>query len=140
MKIQDSITDDFICLTLWNQTTLNEIFKNSGELAHDNEFQVHFFSLDYIKELEDGSKIIVQVPTTIYNYPQEVSPSAIDFDLKEVEEYKEALKEINDYEVKKASDTYSDYFTQRGYKLYKTSLHSLHKHPSIGGKYDFYQG
>lgn len=129
-RIIDQPGGEVTVVTLWKQETLNEITKNSGELAKTNEYQVHYWALNLESNFEDGSKLVIQVPTVIFNYPQKVAPASIDFSLKDVEEASEQLKEWATQEALKAKEA----FHKAGYKLENftatsVSLNTLHRHP-----------
>ena len=126
-QINDYYTDKLITISLWRDETLQEIARKSGELAINNEFQIHYWSLNLIKEYKDNSKFCISIPLVIYNYKQEVSPASIDFELEDVEKMSDTTKELavklgnNLYKVIK--DKFPDF------KPYITPLNSLHRHP-----------
>ena len=129
-RIIDQPGGEVTVVTLWKQETLNEITKNTGELAQFNEYQVHYWALNLENTLEDGSKLVIQIPTVIFNYPQKVSPATIDFSLKDVEETSEQLKEWATQEALKAKEAFHNIGCKlENFVATSVSLNTLHKHP-----------
>lgn len=127
MKIIDKQDLSILGISMWSDDALNTIYKDSGNLAKNNEFQVHYWALNMIKTYDDGSKICVSFPLVVFNYKQEVSSTSIDFDLKDVEDMSNKLRPIVS---KKANEVYGlikDKF--KGYDAIITPLNTLHRHP-----------
>ena len=125
--IKEYATDKFVSVVLWDSQTLQEIYEKSGELADSSEYQVHYWSLNMQKVFEDGSILVVQIPTTIFNYPQEVAGDSIDFELKDVEDVSNALAPIQELEVAKLMPLVEKHF--EGFTFQSVSLNTLHRHP-----------
>ena len=131
-KIVDKDTNKVIGFTFWKQETLDAITANSGSLAKSNEYQIHYWAIHLEKEFEDGSKIILQFPTVLFNYKQEVSYAAIEFNLKDVEETSNALRPLQELEIKKLLPELQQHFAEflnNGYKVKSIALNTLHRHP-----------
>ena len=127
MIIKEQNNLGILGVSLWSEETLQAIYKDSGELAKDNEFQVHYWALNMVKTYEDDSKICFSFPLVIFNYKQEVGMSSIDFELKDVEEMSDKLKPIaltkGDALYKEIKDKF------KGYEAIITPLNTLHRHP-----------
>jgi len=126
-EIKDFDTNSLITISLWDDTTLQEIAAKSGELAEKNEFQVHYWALNLIKTFSDDSKICISIPLVFYNYKQEVSAASIDFELKDVEEMSDKTQELA---ISLGNNLYNKIKHQfKDYKPYITPLNSVHRHP-----------
>ena len=125
--IKEYTTDKLVTIVLWDNQTLQEIYNNSGELADTCEYQVHYWSLNIQKIFEDGSILVIQIPTTIFNYKQEVAGGSIDFELKDVEEVSNALEPIQELESAKRMPLVEKNF--KDFTFQSVSLNTLHRHP-----------
>ena len=125
--IKEYTTDKLVTIVLWDNQTLQEIYNNSGELADTCEYQVHYWSLKIQKIFEDGCILVIQIPTTIFNYKQEVAGGSIDFELKDVEEVSNALEPIQELEIAKLMPLVEKNF--KDFTFQSVSLNTLHRHP-----------
>lgn len=130
-KIFDYVTDDNLGVCLWQQSTLEEITKNSGPLAANNEFQIHYWALVIRLKFTDSSLIDICLPTAVYNYEQEVSPAHIDFELKDVNEVSEMVLPIHNMVVNKIVPQLEVLeFPDCTYELLNVPLNTMHRHPT----------
>jgi hypothetical protein len=118
-----------------NDTTVQEIYQNSGPLANANEFQVHYWALVLRQKFADNSIVDICIPTVFYNYKQEVTSAHIDFDLKDVEEMSKALEPVHNVEVNKLKTLLKDIPNAT---LLSVPFNSIHKHP--GGRNQGFSG
>ena len=71
-------------IILFKQSDFQNIYKQSGPNAKLNEFQVHFWSLNFRLIFADKSLIDIAIPTVYFNYKQTVSSAHIAFDMLDV--------------------------------------------------------
>ena len=76
-----------------------EVTKKSGNLAANNEYQVHYWFLNIRYVLQDSSIIDIALPTVMFNYEQTVSTAAVEFDLTKVEETSQAVEPLHNIAV-----------------------------------------
>lgn len=129
--INDYFTDDYLGILCLDDDTLNNFYKKSGELAKDNEFQAHYWFLNLRKINEDGTIIDIQIPTVFYNYPQQVSPTSIDFQLEDVTEISESLKDLA-YSKSKTlclNPTLKQFIKKHNLIVSNIALGTIHRHP-----------
>lgn len=126
-RIVDYSNGKVVNITLWTQKSLEAIRVNSGELASFNEYQVHYWALHLEKTFKDGSKFCIQIPTVFYNYPQEVSSTTVDFNLTDVEQVSNEVKELHNIKVQELMPMLKQYF--KDYEFKSVPLNTLHKHP-----------
>ena len=132
-KIHDVPVSNAVGITLWDHKTLQEVFERSGPLAKPNEFQFHYWALNLRKVFSDGSILDISIPTVLFNYKQEVSGAAIDFELKDVDEVSNAVLPLHDQEVSVLLDKLkAAKFPIGDYVLTSVNLNSVHRHP--GGR------
>ena len=135
-KIKDYKNHSNIGITLWSDETLQALTKNSGPLTKANEYQVHYWSLNMRNTFPDGSTVDISIPTVLFNYAQEVSSAAIEFELTDVEEVSEAILPLHNIEVNKLMPQLEGLFPDA--ELISVNLNSVHKHP--GGRKQSFSG
>ncbi len=128
MKIIDKLGKGLVVISLWKDETLQDLKVNSGVLAEKNEYQVHYWAVNFRKIYEDGSRLYIHIPTLFFNYKQEVSYASIEFDLNDVEEVSKALEPVQQLEVNKVYEEFK-YLLDEGYEMENVSLNTLHRHP-----------
>lgn len=132
-NIKDFETNANQGIILVNQKTMQEIYKKSGEHAKNNEFQTHFWALNFRYKGEDGSILDIAIPTVHFNYEQTVNPSAVDFDLKDVSAVSEKLKPVHNMMVNQLQqlDVQKRFEEVLGVELevWDLPLNSIHRHP-----------
>lgn len=137
VKIHDKLNPHNAGITLWTHEALQAITKNSGPLTKTNEYQVHYWSLNFRKKFVDDSIIDISIPTVFFNYEQQVSGAAIDFELKDVEAISDMIKPLHDVEVSKLDKLLAGTFL-KDFQFQSVALNSLHKHP--GGRRQGFSG
>lgn len=128
-------------ITIFPQPALQEIFKQSGSLAVSNEFQIHYWALNYQYTAVDGSILIVSLPTVFFNYKQEVSSAAIDFQMTDVATVSEKLLPVhnmvvNKLKVLKVKEQLEKMF-QVKFQEKSVPLNSIHRHPGSSSYQSF---
>lgn len=112
---------------------IQEIYEKSGPLAKENEFQVHYWFLNFRYTAEDGSHIDVAVPTCYFNYNQFVTSGHIDFELTDVIPVSEALLPVHNMKVNQLmkTDLHSKINEIFGVTFEPMSVNfgTLHRHP-----------
>lgn len=113
---------------------IENITNNSGTLAKSNEYQVHWEGITF--RLSKGDNFLdITVPTVVYNYPQEVSASTIEFDLKDVLTTREAIKPLVDVKAKEVMAIFYkpliEYATSLGLTVsaITNAMSNIHRHP-----------
>lgn len=130
-KIQDFVTEDYLGVLCLDAKTLQDIYENSGKLAEENEFQVHYWFLNLRKINEDGTIIDIQIPTVVYNYEQEVSFTSIDFQLEDVTKISDSLEEVANQKAKQIllNPKLKEYIKKHNLIVSNVALGTLHRHP-----------
>jgi len=111
--------------------TIEEIQNLSGmKGAYSVEYQAHFINLVGTIET-DGQKLNFAIPMCFYNYHQEVSGAAVEFNLGEVGEannaaMKTAIEKFNEFET---TDMYKALVEYGVIDWQLVGLNSLHCHP-----------
>jgi hypothetical protein len=120
---------------LWRDKDLQEIRRLSGPLANGCEYQVHYWALTFRIKTED-SILDICIPTTFFNYKQDVTGAHIDFELTDVESQSDALAPVHTMQVQKLINELKVNESIRKIipeefemNLISTSLNSIHKHP-----------
>lgn len=129
-KIHDKKNNNNIGISLWTEQALQKLRINTGALAKDNEFQAHYWSLNFRREFEDGSIVDISIPTVFFNYKQKVSGAAIDFELQDVEDTSDAIQVLHDIEVNKLLPLLTEKLG--AFLPMSVALNSIHRHP--GGR------
>lgn len=130
-KIQDFVTGDYLGVLCLDAKTLQDIYENSGKLAEENEFQVHYWFLNLRKINEDGTIIDIQIPTVVYNYEQEVSFTSIDFQLEDISKISDSLEEVANQKAKQIllNPKLKEYIKNHNLIVSNVALGTLHRHP-----------
>jgi predicted transcriptional regulator len=131
--IKDFKTDANQGIILVNQKSMQQIFLKSGKNAKTNEFQTHYWAINYRYTAKDNSILDICVPTVYFNYAQEVSSAAIDFDLKDVKKYSEKLEPVHNMIVHRLNEYNFHEKLEKilGIKLESSpsNYNSIHRHP-----------
>jgi len=139
--IKDFYTTDNQGIILLSGTTMQEIYKKSGTLADANEFQVHYWFLNFRFRAEDNSILDIAIPTCYFNYEQFVSGAHIDFELKDVKELSEKLLPLHNMKANQLIDmgikekleaTFNVTF-----EMMAMDFGSIHKHPGGSSRQSF---
>ncbi|OCR88083.1 hypothetical protein CFT13S00388_02645 [Campylobacter fetus subsp. testudinum] len=118
-----------IGIQLWRDEWLQEITAQSGELAIRNEYQVHYWALVLRKVFDDNSIIDISIPICIYNYPQEVSTAAIDFEGANLSDMSDKTKELASLKANELTNKIPQKYLDLGFKPLMVSKMTLHRHP-----------
>ncbi len=125
-----------------NEKTLQELYKNSGKHAIDNEFQAHYWALLLRHTGADGTFLDIAFPTVYFNYPQEVSYASISFDMKDVQSVSEKLEKVHNVQVtkllkdKKLIKAVETIFNCE-FEPLSVNLGTVHRHPGRGNNESF---
>lgn len=139
--IKDVKTSSNQGIILINDKTMQGIFEKSGPDAKGNEFQTHYWSINYRHKAEDGSILDINIPTVYFNYEQEVSSAAIDFDLKDVKEISEKLEPIHNMKANQLIELGIKEQLEEvlGVRLESSpsNFNSIHRHPGSSRSQSF---
>lgn len=133
MKVTDQ-RGAYIGFLYTTKKMIHEITTNSGPLAKDNEYQVHYNSLTYRLEYR-GSFVDISIPTVVYNYPQEVSSATIEFDMQDILDLREKLTPLDDAKIAEVNSKFHKHIKafaiHHGYNLtiLKSEMSNIHRHP-----------
>lgn len=120
-------------IILYRQADFNSIYSKSGPNAVGNEFQVHYWFINYRFTATDGSIIDIAVPTTYFNYPQQVNAAHIDFEMLDVGTISEKAEALHNfiYQPLIASHFQAAIESLLGVKfeVMSVALGTLHRHP-----------
>ena len=117
------------------QKDLQAIYEKSGPHAYDNEFQVHYWFLNFRFKAPDNSIIDIAVPTCYFNYEQFVTGSHVDFELKDVGPVSEKVMPLHNMKVnellaleidKKISAIFEN---KLEFEAMSVNFGTLHRHP-----------
>jgi hypothetical protein len=136
------VTDANQGIILIDQEATEALYTKSGKNAVGNEFQVHYWSLVFRYEADDGSILDIAIPTTYFNYLQEVTGAHIDFDLKDVDDMSTKVIPIHNMKVNElmASGIQERLEESLGIKFTKVisvNLNSIHRHPGGSARQSF---
>ncbi len=131
-RITDSIDKNNFGVLFHNIQTIEDFQKKSGmEGGYKVEYQHHYINLVGRIEAE-GQRLDIAIPMILYNYHQEVSGAAVEFNLGEVgetnnEAMKLALEKFNEFET---TDMYKG-LCAIGIETWELhGMNSVHAHPS----------
>lgn len=141
-KIEDLDTYKNQGIVLINQKTIEDLYAKSGKTAISNEFQTHYWALNFRHKAEDGSILDVSIPTVYFNYKQEVSGSEIDFDLKEVKEISAKLEPIHNMKANELlklgiKDQLEEALGGTALESSPSDFNSIHRHPGSSRSQSF---
>ena len=137
-KVKDSFSNNIIGISFVKSEALQRIFKASGSLAVANEFQCHYSAFVITYQSEEQT-VYIEFPLIYFNYPQEVTPAHINFDLPDVQDISSQLEPVaqlkaqqfvtdNQSILNQLDDMFMDKEITRSYSI--SLLNSNHKHPS----------
>lgn len=135
-KIQTYKDFNNVGVIMMDDEVMQKIKKQSGPLADSCEYQVHYWALIIRAIAADKSILDICIPTTFFNYKQEVSGARIDFELSDVDEVSNKLLPIHNMKINEllasgSIDAIKTMFESEGceVQLLSTNLNSIHKHP-----------
>ena len=117
------------------QKDLQAIYEKSGPHAYDNEFQVHYWFLNFRYKAADGSIIDIAIPTCYFNYEQFVTTGHVDFELKDVGPISEKVMPLHNMKVnellaleidKKIKAIFND---KLEFEAISVNFGTMHRHP-----------
>jgi len=91
---EDTQRKDKMSIVFFDEKTLNKMTEHCLPAAKDSEFQIHYRAAN-VHIQKDGFEVIFSIPTAYYNFTQEVSGSAVEYDLNDIDEQAEAVKETS---------------------------------------------
>lgn len=120
-------------ILLLDSETLQDIYIKSGPLANKSEFQVHFWALIARYTFSD-SILDIAIPTCFYNYKQEVSGAAIDFEMDDVSAMSKKTEPIHNMKVNELLNSkykvaLDNLIPEHIPTYIATELNSIHRHP-----------
>ena len=131
-RITDSIDKNNFGVLFHDVQTIEDFQKKSGmEGGYKVEYQHHYINLVGRIETE-GQRLDIAIPMILYNYHQEVSGAAVEFNLGEVgetnnEAMKLAIEKFNEFET---TDMYKG-LCAIGIETWELhGMNSIHAHPS----------
>lgn len=128
-------------VVLFKQSDIDKIYSKSGPNAVGNEFQVHYWFINYRFTATDGSIIDVAVPTTFFNYPQQVNAAHIDFEMLDVGTISEKAQELHNhiYQPLIASHFQAaiESLLNVKFEVMSVALGTLHRHPGGSSRQGF---
>lgn len=120
---------------------IQEIYEKSGPLAKDNEFQVHYWFLNFRYTAKDGSRIDIAVPTCYFNYEQFVTTGHIDFELTDMIPVSEAIEPLHNVKANQILKTdlnarINEIFGVE-FEPMSVNFGTLHRHPGTSAHQSF---
>ena len=142
--IKDSKDYSNIGIVLLKQETMDELMSKVGQIGKRNEFQTHYWFLTFRSKQKDGSIIDIVVPTTFFNYDQEVTSAHIDFnfgDAAKVSDMVEPIHIAKSNELVETTNIIDDLNNNTGleFEVLSTAFGTIHKHPG-GSKHQAFSG
>ena len=110
-----------------------DIFTKSGPLADRNEFQTHYWFLNFRHVAADNSILDIAIPTVYFNYKQSVSGAHIDFEIKDVADLSSKIIPIHNMKVNELlagniKTKLENYFAV-SFQTISVDVGSIHRHP-----------
>ena len=133
---KDTKRSDKMSLVFFDSKVLNEITEMCLPKAGGSEFQIHYRALNVHIE-KDGFEVVLSIPTTYYNFKQEVSSGSVDYELDDIDNEAEAVKSLSEENVRDLL-TKLPLFNAMNGAGYKVSFKegnfgSIHRHPGRFG-------
>lgn len=125
------------------QKDLQTIYEKSGPHAYDNEFQVHYWFLNFRYQAEDKSIIDIAIPTCYFNYEQFVTGGHVDFELKDVGPISDKLLPVHNMKVNEliAMDIQNKieaiFQNKLKFEAISVNLGTMHRHPGQSASQSF---
>ena len=131
IKDQNSPSNHGIILI--SEQAQQDIFTKSGPLAERNEFQTHYWFLNFRHVAADNSILDIAIPTVYFNYKQTVSGAHIDFEMKDVADLSAKLIPIHNMKVNELlagniKTKLENYFNVP-FDTISVDVGSIHRHP-----------
>lgn len=120
-------------IILISEQAQQDIFTKSGLLAERNEFQTHYWFLNFRHIASDNSILDIAIPTVYFNYKQSVSGAHIDFEMKDVADLSTKLLPIHNMKVNELLagniKTKLESYFGISFQAMSVDVGSIHKHP-----------
>ena len=131
--IKDQISPSNNGIILISEQAQQDIFTKSGPLAERNEFQTHYWFLNFRHTASDNSILDIAIPTVYFNYKQSVSGAHIDFEMKDVADLSTKLLPIHNMKVNELlaggiKTNLENYFNV-SFQAMSVDVGSIHRHP-----------
>lgn len=131
IKDQSSLSNHGIILI--SDQAMQDIYTKSGALAERNEFQTHYWFLNFRHIASDNSILDIAIPTVYFNYKQTVSGAHIDFEMKDVAELSAKLLPVHNMKVNELlagniKTELENYFNV-SFQAMSVDVGSIHRHP-----------
>lgn len=124
----DARTDKDLHMVFYKEEDIKDIKSKSGPLAISNEYQCSYSAL--VETLKVGDENIRFVyPLVYFNYPQEVSGAAIDFEGKDVREAAKGIEEMTEVLAKNLIKKLKSCKTPYETSYQVTYANNIHRHP-----------
>ena len=120
-------------IILISEQAQQDIFTKSGPLAERNEFQTHYWFLNFRHTASDNSILDIAIPTVYFNYKQSVSGAHIDFEMKDVADLSTKLLPVHNMKVNELlagniKTKLENYFNV-SFQAMSVDVGSIHRHP-----------
>lgn len=130
-------------IILISDQAMQDIYTKSGSLADRNEFQTHYWFLNFRHVASDNSILDIAIPTVYFNYKQSVSGAHIDFEMKDVAELSAKLLPVHNMKVNELlagniKTELENYFNV-SFQTISVDVGSIHRHPG-SSKYQSFSG
>lgn len=120
-------------IILISEQAQQDIFTKSGPLAERNEFQTHYWFLNFRHVAADNSILDIAIPTVYFNYKQTVSGAHIDFEMKDVADLSAKLIPIHNMKVNELLagniKTKLESYFNVAFSTISVDVGSIHRHP-----------
>jgi hypothetical protein len=133
---KDTKRFDKLSMVFFDNGVLNKITEMCLPKAGGSEFQVHYRALVVHIE-KDGFEVMLTIPTAYYNFEQEVSSGSVDYDLDDIDNEAEKVKESSDTNVSMILSKLPFFSALNGAGYNVTfkegNFGSIHRHPGRFG-------
>ena len=128
--IKEIINNKNVGITYFKHKWLQEITTNSGELAKENEYQVHFWAI-CLREVLSDSYLDHIYPVVFYNYPQKVSGYSIECEAKDIQQMSDKTLELAKLKAKEFLNEFGskDEINLDNYEIMLVPMCTMHRHP-----------
>lgn len=133
IQIKDQSSPSNHGIILISDQAMQDIYTKSGALAERNEFQTHYWFLNFRHIASDNSILDIAIPTVYFNYKQTVSGAHIDFEMKDVAELSAKLLPVHNMKVNELlagniKTELENYFNV-SFQAMSVDVGSIHRHP-----------
>jgi len=121
---------------IMNQEILNNIMKKCLPKAGGSEFQFHYWALQIKLASSNGRRFTLTYPLAFFNFPQTVTGGSVDFNLPQVDNEAQKVKEPAKKLAKILMSSFpKEFFQENGFtvKFEFGDVGSIHRHPGRFG-------